>query len=83
MVFVCLFFFLICSQTLSRYKVELFYAAQNKITKWMNDFLQYIFLLTPKRKSKMVVLLMWWVGMEWPYGLLDIAHQLINKLKLK
>ena len=42
-------FFVICSQSLSKFKVELFYAGQNKITKWMNDF---FFISIPSRNGK-------------------------------
>ena len=47
------FLFVICSQTLFRYKVELFYAAKNKITRWMNVFFfQYFSCSPPKKKRK-------------------------------
>ena len=51
--------------------MQLFYANQNKIKKWTNDF------FFNQRKSENV--LMWWVSMKWPIGpnigLLDIAHK--------
>ena len=60
------FFFFFCNlltEPGSTFKMKLFYANQNKITKWMNDLLSYPPL--PYRKSKNV-LIMWWVSMKWP-----------------
>ena len=46
--------------------------------KWQNEpfFFQYIYSThPPPQKIQIVEVLMGWVGMEWPIGLLDIVHK--------
>ena len=58
-----------CSQSLSKFKVDFFMLVK---TKSQNECFFLCISTSPlphkEKKTKMVCVLMWWVGMEWPYN---------------